>query len=263
MSNPVLGPEGVVQRYQTHRTQLMTLYVTRQRQVFETSADLQLSDIELINASVELVGEPGIGNTGVVSGGYDVAGASAKEDNRMYNSTFNMLHAVNDAGTTSTVYNEALENRILTKTHLHHGHVNVFIEGMHEPHQFRRDAFHAGNQLSLTIPTDLGLAQARLSNQTWPPTPILVEQVKLEQRLRVNTQFLGTWPEPKRLARFVEDWADSTAVKASVTTRNSDGTVRYFVNDDEGQASTQECQVPANCINVMKLTFKVMPRTTL
>ena len=248
MSNPVLSPAGVLQRYQTHRSKLMTLWVTRQGQQFVTSGDLQLADVELVSASVELVGEPGIGNVGNTS--------SATTPHR---TTFNQLHAVNDAGVTSTVYGITTENRVVQKAQLNHGYLNIQIEGMTQQHQFRTDNSQLGNDLQLLVPTDLGIAQNR--NVDWPPNPLLLENIDLQQQVKVNCFFAGTSPANNRIARFVEDWADSTQVTG--TTRNTDGSVRYFVNNDEGQASAQECQVPSNCIECMKLVFKVMPRTTL
>ena len=246
MSNAVLGPAGVAGRYQTHRSQLMTLWVTRQGQQFVTSGDLQLCDVELINASVELVGEPGIGNVGITSGA-----------TTPHNGTVNLLHAVNDAGVVSTVYGISSENRVLNKTHLNHRYLNVSIVGMTQGHQFRQDSSQAGNNIQLLVPTDYGLIQYR--DESWPAQPLMLENVHLQQNLRVECVFAGTWPNAKKVARFTEDWADT----AGGTKRYADGTVRYFVNGDEGQASTQECQVPANCINAVKLVFKVSPRTEL
>ena len=248
MSNPVLDPHGVTQRYQTHRSKLMTLWVTRQGQEFVTSGDLQLCDVELISASVELVGEPGIGNVGLVTG-----------TTAPHKGTVNLLHTVNDAGQTSTVYGIQSDNRILTKTHINHGHVNVSIVGMTQGHQFRTDISQPGNDLELLIPTDLGLSMNR--HVSWPPMPLLLENVHLQQNIKVHAVFAGTGPRNARIARFTEDWADSPAVTG--TTRNVDGTVRYFVDDDEGQASEEECQVPSNCIDALKLVFKVTPRTVL
>lgn len=263
MANPVLDSQAVLNRFQTHRSQLTTFIVERQNQEFVITNDKHLVDVKLLSATVELVGEPGFGNTGVVTGGYDVAGASTKEDFRMHNGTINALHAVNDAGTTSTVYNTALENRIVTKTSLHHGHVNVAIQGMTRQHQFQQDYAYPNNNAFLVLPTNLGLANSGIV-QHYPPSPISIDNVKLEQRLRFSTQFVGNLPDDKRIARFVEDWADSPSVIGSgVTTRNSDGTVRYFVGDSEGQASAAECQIPANCINFMKLVFEITPRTAL
>jgi len=246
MSNPILGPMGVANRYKTHRSQIMTLWVTRQGQNFVTSGDLQLCDAELIQAHVELVGEPGIGNFGVV------AGPSAT-----HKGTINKLHGVNDAGVTSTVYGVTGENRVLEKTHIHHGHANVSITGMTQGHQFRSDVSQGGNQSSIMIPTDMGLGQ--LHHDAWPSTPLMLENVHLQQNLQIHTTFAGSWPELQRVARFAEDWADT----AGGTKRNTDGTIRYFVNDDEGQSSVQECQVPSNCINVMKLVFRIHPRSEL
>ena len=245
MSNAVLDPVGVSQRYETHRSKIMNLWVTRQGQQFVTSGDLQLCDVELINASVQLVGEPGIGNFG---------GSSAP-----HRSTFNEIHAVNNAGQTSIVYGIESENRILQKTHLNHGHLNISIGGMTQSHQFRTDISQAGNDLQLLVPTDLGLSTGR--DPSWPPMPLLLENVHLQQNLQVNCVFAGSGPARSRLARFTEDWADS--VQVAGTTRNADGTIRYFINNDEGQASLQECQVPANCIDSIKLVFKVSQRTTL
>jgi len=230
----------------------MTLWVTRQGQSFVTSGDLQLCDVELVNASVELVGEPGKGNVGSVSG--YVAGDSSVEP---YNGTMNLLHAVNDAGTTSTVYQIEGENRIQSKTHINHGLLNINIVGMTQGTQFRKDVSVGGNNLELLVPTDNGLITQRFA--AWPSTPLLLENVHLQQNLRVECTFAGTWPQSKRIARFVEDWADTPGG----TKRNTDGTVRYFVGDDEGQSSTAECQVPANCVQFVKLIFKVSPRVEL
>lgn len=243
MSNAVLGPSGVAGRYHTHRSQLMTLIVTRQGQEFVTSGDLQLCDVELVNASVELVGEPGLGNNGVI-------GSTHK-------STMNTLHAVNEQGTTSTVYGLVAENRIQNKTHLNHGHLNISIIGMTQGHQFRKDVSVPGNNIDFLIPTDNGLAQYQEKN--WPPVPLKLENVHLQQNLRVESVFAGTWPNALKVARFTEDWADTSGG----TKRNADGTVRYIVGNDETQASVAECQVPANCIDMIKLVFKVSPRTEL
>lgn len=248
MSNPVLTPGGVAQRYQTHQSKLMTLWVTRQGQQFVTSGDLQLSDVELVSAAVELVGEPGIGNFGTVP-----------SDAAPHRSTFNKLHSVNNAGATSTVYGISSGNRVLQKVQLNHGYLNINLEGMTQQHQFRTDNSQLGNDLQLLVPTDLGIALNR--NVDWPPNPLLLENIELQQQVKVNCFFAGTSPANSRIARFVEDWADSTQVAG--TKRNVDGSVRYFVNDDEGQASIQECQVPSNCIEYIKLVFKVIPRTAL
>jgi hypothetical protein len=243
MSHQVLGPNGLLGRTETHRSQLMTLWVTRQNQEFITSGDLQLSDVELINATVELVGEPGVGNVGNTS--------------TLHKSTINSLNAINDVGQTSSVYGVDLPNLISQKTHINHGHVSVGLQGMTQGHQFRQDAIHLDNRIELAIPTDLGLIKSRDTLASWPPTPIMLEAVKLEQRIRVSTVFFGNGAEARRIARFVEDWADATS------SRNTDGTVQWFAGDDEGQSSAVNCQVPANCIVGMKLVFNIKPRTTL
>lgn len=243
MSHSVLGPNGLEGRTQTHRSQLMTLWVTKQNQEFITSGDLQLADIDLINATVQLVGDPGVGNVGNTA--------------TTHKSQMNELNAINEVGTTSSVYGLESPNLISQKTHINHGHVSVGIQGMTQAHQFRQDAVHLDNRIELAIPTDLGLLSAQHALANWPNTPLTMEAVKLEQRIRVNTLFFGNGAAPTRVARFVEDWADATS------NRNTDGTVTWFTNNDEGQASAQECIVPANCIVGMKLVFNVRPRTTL
>jgi hypothetical protein len=254
MSNAVLGGVGVAARYETHRSQLMTLYVTRQGQQFNTGGDLQLCDISLISASVELVGEPGTGNHGIVSG---IEGGGAGETT--YNNTINAL-PINDAGITSVVFGIAGENRVLRKTHLNHGHLNISIPGLTEAgHQFKQDSAQPGNQIKLMVPTDLGLLRNR--SVSWPPQPIELPNVILQQRINVNCSFAGTWPESMKVARFTEDWADSN--EGIIVKRNIDNTVRYYPNDDEGQSSIQLCQVPSNCINSIKLVFKIDPQTVL
>jgi hypothetical protein len=228
----------------------MTLWVTKQNQEFITTSDLELADIELVNATVELVGEPGNGNYGDTSGNGSYATTST------HKTTIN-TKGVNDVGQTSTVFGLEAPNLISQKTHLNHGHLNVGIVGMTEGHQFRQDATHQDNRIYLSIPTDLGLMSARDKLASWPPTPISIEAVKLEQRLRVESAFFGNGAAPTKVARFVEDWADATS------NRNDDGTVKWFTNNDEGTSSIQQCIVPSNCIVGMKLVFNIRPRAIL
>lgn len=266
MSHATLGPTGITGRTETHRGQLMTLWVTKQDQEFVTTNDLQLCDVELVNASVELVGEPGFGNTGLVNTGFVQATPTASQ---AYNGSINYLYAVNQPGPggVSNVFGYNQTNRVLMKKELHHGHVNVHIEGMTKSHQFRQDDAQAGNVgVELAIPTDMGLMSNRAAIQQWPTHPVVIEAVHLQQRMRVKTEFMGTAPSTEKRARFVEDWADSEIVKQQIApevTRNEDNTVRYFEGNLEGTAQTSECIVPSNCINVMKLVFRIRPRTTL
>lgn len=243
MSHTVLGPNGLIGRTQTHRSQLMTLWVTRQNQEFITTGDMQLADIDLVNATVELVGEPGDGNVGVTT--------------TEHKTSMNSANAINDVGATSSVYGLDLPNLISQKTHLNHGHVNVGVEGMTALHQFRQDALHCDNHIAFAIPTDLGLLSSRSALASWPPMPLTLEAVKMEQRITVNTAFFGNGPASVKTARFVEDWADATG------SRNQDQTVTWFGSNDEGQSSSETCLVPANCIVGMKLVFNIRPRTTL
>lgn len=237
-------------RVQTTKPQLMTLWVTRQGQEFTTSGDMQHSDVELINASCELVGEYGALNGGYVNCGVGGTGITLGQ---AYLSTVN-IQAVNGPTITSNVNGDLLSNQIVMHPHLNHGHVNVQIEGITDSYLFRRDTQHIDNsQLELLIPTDLGLLSQR--NSYWPATPLKMEAVRVQQKIKVNTAFAGSGPINNRIGRFVEDWADSSAVKSTITTRLSDGTINYY------NGTTP--QVPGNLINAIKLVFKVTPSNVL
>lgn len=236
------GP-SIINRYETYTSKIMTLYITRQNQEFVTQGDDRFCDMELIYANVNLVGEPGLGNVGSITA--DGEGG--------WRNTINSLHAVNDFNAGQ------IDNRIISKSFLDHQFVNTRILGMHEGVQFQQDYQAPGNAIQLLIPTDFGLSA--LQTHPWPPTPFLMERVRLKERMRIETEYAGTLPIANRVARFVEDWADIP--ETGITKRNTDGTVRYFIGDIEGQGTATECQVPANCISSMKLIFKISPRKDL
>ena len=239
-----------MERTQTRRSQLMTLWVTRQGQEFITTNDLSLCDVELINATCELVGEPNTGNKGNI-GSYRVS------TNLLTHNSPDLLPKDYDL-----VYGQKIMNAMDFRTGINHGHVNVQIDGMTEGHQFRQDALHLDNKLEFVIPTDVGLEQNRLRMESWPPQPIRVEAVKLQQRLRVFTNFLGNSSKDKRVSRFVEDWADATGK------RNVNGQPTWFTGTDAEKDTgligpTEICQVPGNCITALKLVFNIKPRAVL
>lgn len=250
----------MLKRYETHHERLMTLYVTRQNQEFIVSGDQELVDIEIIRSSIELVGEPGYASasgsnagTGHTHGAYDSAAATSKSQNPNYMSTMNTLYAMNTTNS-SKVYGSTLPNAVVHQTHLNHGWVNVDIQGMMENRQFMQDETYQGNQLSVVLPTDSGLLPVRTAQQNGPPHSMLLENVKMQQRIRVSLDFAGTWPKEKRRARFVEDFADTDPA----TYRNADGTVKYYVAGALG-----DCQIPANMINCAIIQFKIKPRSVL
>ena len=267
MSHTTLTGEGLMDRTQTRRSQLMTLWVTRNNQEFITTNDLSLCDIDLLSASCELVGEPAQG----AKGG---------------RTTIN-TQPPNLAGSTSTVYGNPLSNSLEFRTGINHGQVNVEIDGMTEPHQFRQDAQHGDNQLEFVIPTDAGLEANRMAMQSWPPQPVELSAVKLKQRLRVHTSFVGSLPKEKRVARFVEDWANQTLLSADAQAvlgtlintpyqRNNNLRPTWFSLPNRDVPSTtvgekltgivdsaETCHVPSNCIVALKLVFNIKPRAIL
>jgi len=246
---------AIIRRYETHHHKMMTLVVTRQNQKFTPTSDLSLVDLELVNATVELVGEPGIGGVGIVGGGYDGQNTSNEEKFAMYNNSLNLIHAVNNEGQTSKVLNNTQPNKIVMRPDIHHGWCDVTISGMTQNRHFLQDDSVNNNDVSLLVPTDLGLLVNRTKTTV---NPQMLENVKMEQTLTVTTRFVGTGDIPKRTARFTEDFADT----APATYRNADGTVKYY-DAAEGQSSTAACHIPANCINMMILQFKVSPRSTV
>tara|TARA_R110002096_G_scaffold45640_5_gene122411 strand:+ start:2685 stop:3491 length:807 start_codon:yes stop_codon:yes gene_type:complete len=263
---------ATAERYQTHQEKLLTLYVTRKDQEFIVSNDLQLVDIELVRSSIELVGEPGYrgatgqgGAGGYVNNGRDYAankaGTPADDDfnyaeHRGYMSTINTLYTgMNRGGSeTSKLYGEEGTNQVTHLPHLNHGWANVEIKGMTDGSQFLRDDSFTDNSLSLIVPTDHGVLSVRSSQQNGPPTELRLERVKMQQKLRVDIQFAGSWPKNKRQARFVEDFADTDIT----TYRNNDGTVKLYPD-----TARSGCHIPSNMIVCAVLQFKIKPRTTL
>lgn len=259
---------SISERYQTHQEKLMTLYVTRKDQEFVVSNDLQLVDVELVRSSIELMGEPGYRGTtglggagGYVNNGRDFAAQAASNDfdyleHKGYMSTINTLYAsMNRGGTeTSKLYGEEGTNQVTHLPHLNHGWANVEIKGMTDGSQFLRDDSFTDNSLSLIVPTDHGVLSFRSAQQNGPPTELRLERVKMQQKLKVNIQFAGTWPTNKRQARFVEDFADTD----TATYRNDDGTVKLYPTD-----ARSDCHIPSNMVVCAVLQFKIKPRTTL
>lgn len=240
---------------------MMTLYVTHQNQRFVIAHDLNLVDVELVRSSVELVGEPGFAaQGGFVSGAaFTPAGTSFDEKHRAYSSTINTLYAINvddeiatNQTTHSVVYGINGPNAIMHKTHLNHGWANVEIEGMTTPTDFLADMSTSDNRLQIFIPTDDGLLPARKTLQAGPATPMVLQNIRLEQQITVNTYFGGNGPTDKRIARFAQDYANENPD----TLKNYDGTIKYFDATSPGSA----CLIPANMINCMVLQFKVTSR---
>lgn len=245
------------QRYETHHEKLMSLYVTRQDQEFVVASDLQLVDINLVRSSVELVGEPGWAGAGQVGKGmttgvHDTLGASVDLQKPGYGCSINELYAMNTS--TSTTNGLEFSNGVQHKASLNHGWVNVGIRGMTDNTNFLQDDRSSDNQLQLMLPTDSGLLHARTAQQSGPPTPFMLENVKLQAKIRVHVDFAGTAPQQERVARFVEDFADANPS----TYRQADGKVKYYTGSAPGP-----CQIPANLINCMVLQFKVKPRSTI
>jgi hypothetical protein len=251
MTSRYVQPDDIYKRYETHHKKVMTLYVTRQNQQFVIASDITLCDLRLIRSSVELVGEPGtsVGQAGIgllnsnQTGGGQTQGAGGGPG---YSETVN-----------NTLLNEDLTNAIQHKPSINHGWMNIEIEGMSQARNFMRDDRKLDNELSIVVPTDNGLIASRVAQQNGPPHALILENIKLEQNIRIACQFAGSGAKQARAARFVEDWVDL----APGTYRSVDGTAKFYV--DDGGASNGECQIPANLVNCMILQFEMTPRSTI
>lgn len=261
MTSRFVPPDDVYKRYETHHKKLLTLYVTRQDQQFVVANDITLCDLELIRSSVELVGEPGFAGgsaqigQGHVQGAYapDATAATLDVEEPNYNTTINRLYAMNFSGT-STVKGYTAPNAIVHKTALNHGWLNVDVVGMAQNRNFMQDYSLDDNNLAIVVPTDSGLLSVRTAQQLGPPRPFIMENVKLEPTIRIQSQFAGNGSRQSRMARFVEDFADTDPANY----RSSDGTVKYYDTSGLGP-----CQIPANMINCMILQFQMTPRSTV
>lgn len=235
MSNQVLIDTAIMKRYQTRVTKLMHLYVTRQNQIFEIENDQQLVDLELIRSKVTLVGEPGKGNHGTVV--------------QYSDSTATVIGFRNTINQRTLQNTEA--NKIKQRSEIDHSMVNISILGMTQARQFLGDETH-NSYLSFVCDTDMGVHSTNTTNFV----PQSCENVKLQQKLQVNTAFLGNANTDTRLAGFVEDWADEDLSRRTGSV--SGAPVIY--HSTEGTASTDDCLVPSNKIVSILLTFKVTPR---
>lgn len=240
--------------YSTQIEKMFTVYITRQNQQINLGSSIELVDIELVRSSVELLGEPGFYESGgYVNSGYDVAGTTKPETNNVYCSTVNSIAAINKPSQTSIVYGIEGTNAILSGPHLNHGWVNIDIPGMTRSDQFIDDD-NSNHTSRFVVPTDYGILSSRLQAGTSQST-FKIERVKLQTKLNVQTSFLGTMPEDKRIARFVEDFAAPGS-----TLRNNDGTIAIWGN---AAIAGDEQKIAGNCINCMVLTFKITTRNVL
>jgi hypothetical protein len=261
MTSNYVRPDDIYKRYETHHKKLLTLYVTRQNQDFVVANDITLCDLELIRSSVELVGEPGFAGGsaqigfGHVQGAYAPDAAAGTLDVQMpnYLTTVNQLYAMNLSGS-STVKGATSPNAIQHKTALNHGWINIEIEGMSQNRHFMRDYRQDDNELSIVVPTDCGLLPVRMAQQNGPPRSMILENIKLEQTIRIKSQFAGSASKQSRTARFVEDFADTDIT----TYRSADGSVKYYAESGLGP-----CQIPSNMVNCMILQFQMTPRSTV
>lgn len=250
MTSRYVQPDDIYKRYETHHKKVMTLYVTRQNQQFVVANDITLCDLELIRSSVELVGEPGVsvGNAGVLTGTSQIGFGYTQGLTTAYGGTINALNDLNKG---------VVANAVQHKTSVNHGWMNIEIEGMSQARNFMRDDRQLDNELSIVVPTDSGIMSIRAAQQSGPPHPLILENIKLEQNIRIASQFAGSGSKQSRTARFVEDFADADPT----TYRSADGSVKYY--DDSGGAADTECQIPSNLVNCMILQFQMTPRSTV
>lgn len=245
-------------RYQSSRSQLMEFVVTRQNQEFVVSNDMLYCDIDLVHGHIELVGDVpplDMPSTAQIAAYNNGLRTGAQSDINTYNT-----HALNFGGETSILYGGKVVNGLYThNTAINHGWANVDIDGLTRGGHFLKDMVSTEhNDSGFWIPSDFGFVDNRMKLLNYPTEPRKLEAVRLEQRLRVKTTWMGSAPHPSRVAMFAEDFAD----KDPSTYRNADGTIRY-VQPFEPPAVFPGLQIPASCINAMFLMFRVTPRIDL
>ena len=258
MTSRVLSYDEISKRYETHTKKTLSLYVTRQDQEFLISHDTTVADLELIRSTVELVGEPGFSRQskfggGVVGGTSFPTGSGVDEVYPIYGSTLNYLYPALNTGN-STVNGSEQPNAVVHKAAINHGWANVQIDGLTQARAFMRDDRLSDNNIDILVPTDYGLITNRATNAAGPSHTLKLEKIQVEPKIKVRTSFVGSGTPISRLARFVEDFADTDPA----TYRETDGSVKYFEDDAIGA-----CQIPSNMITCLILQFQLTPKSQL
>ena len=248
-----LSNEVLQQRFKNTTSRYMHINVTRQNQEFNINHDLVHSDIELLSAQAKLVGEPGLGGSGITA----LYNATTNPTNGAYPWKITVNHEgnLNDPADTNTVL--GVDENFVQEFEVDHSMIDVEIEGLHERRQFLKDQSVAANDLHMLIPTDFGLEQHR--DRVGGPNffPFFAENVKLPGKLKIKTYHPGTREKSKRIVRFVQDYADTN----TSTFRKANGELKPWAT--QGHSGGTVCQFPANCVINIYITFKVTPRTLL
>lgn len=269
MSHQTKSSVGIHNTLGKGDTRNLFFRVTKQNQEFTlqgTNSD-EFVDLELVNSSVQLVGEPGYGGSGSVLDGSSAAYDGSEAINYFTNhrNTFNELHTTNHPDFNSVpdnrkykLYGTTIPNHINQDAMLDHGHVSVDFEGLSKESKYlTHDSSHADNNVNVVVPTDLGVERHRITLAA-SRRKFYIHRAKITGRVTIRTHFVGQLDEQSRTARFVKDWADEDPANRY----RDDGTIKHFETYEQDPKSTEECIIPANMIESMMFTFKVIPRCT-
>ena len=227
----------------------MTLWVTRQNQEFVSTNDTSLCDVKLLSAVVHLTGEKQTGNSISNVPGY------------IWN---NSLYNYN--GSTHTYKGGTYSSTRTLRSSVNMRDVNIDIRGMFDNHLFRQDAIHRDNQLSLVVPTDIGFIGYNLQ---WPSTPIELNALRVEPKISVHSEFLGSAPSIDKQCIFLEDWADDEPYRrvngkivyyATPNYLNGSQPTQNDVNTPDLTGGVYNCIHPSNLVSSIKLVFEITPR---
>lgn len=254
MSGNYLSPEALQLRYDTNRARHMTLVVTRQNQEFVIGTDIQLCDVQLINATAQLVGPGPIDLDDYKT---TISSTSPTYVNRypLYG-TQPISNAIDPVG-----------NNIC------YDMVDVQIEGLTRPTNILVDHNKTINQVEILVNTDIGLSTSRGHMKRESGNAIRLEGVHLQPVLRVRTNFMGFAPLPYRQCRFMEDFCDLyPEFRHDGSDSHTSQSVRFWcttngVPEPAPGSSTPwavgDQYIPPNCISRILLEFRVTPRVVL
>jgi hypothetical protein len=248
-----LGNNELQARFKSGTPRFMHLNVTRQNQEFDINHDLIHCDVELLYAQAKLVGEPGLGGSGITTG-YTQAAEPANGASP-WKITVNHSGNLNDPADTNKVL--GVEENFIQEFEVDHSLVDLEIEGLTERRQFLKDPSIQSNDLHVLVPTDFGLEIHRNRAGGTSYMPWFAENVKLNPRLKIKTYHPGPREKSKRICRFVQDFADTN----TATYRKANGELKPWAT--QGHSSGTVCQFPANCVVNIQLTFRITPRVLL
>lgn len=254
--------QQVSNSYQTKRSRIVNVVITRQQQKIYLTHDIELCDVELVGGYGVLLK----GNGTMWPDAADVHTAADWFDKQKNPDDYDLIE---------TWYPR--DNRLLTSkvdlwgNQVSHDTISLHIEGLDKGHHFMRDQNNFGNtNMNFLVSTDLGIPSVRPdANQSTSTSNQTCQAVHLSPNCTVHTHFTGSGPDEVRLCRFVADQYDEVMTFASNLDAYSGPLLRnkfdfeghpILFYDDGG---TTKPRYAGNSLVRIVLQFRVTPRTVL